>query len=367
MNNNHTRRVREDAELEKTYKSMTSKGKYAKPGRPTGSRTLMVIAICVAAVILVSCVLLVACGPMGVPDNAVLRQDITVAGVSVGGMTVKDAENAVAAATEGTYAVKDMVVTVSDTTVRISPATAGITFDVRAAVEAAYLYGQDHPDSDGIHEMDILPYLQVKEAAVREALAPFDEAYNVDASESRYEVLGDMPALTPPETEEDTEDEDALPDVTCQTLVLHKGTPKYFLDMDALYQQVLSAYNTNQFQVEAEPTLTDPDAMDLDAIHEQLHLDPVDAVMDPETFEVTPETYGYTFDLEAAKAAFRALAHGESTELEFTLVAPEVPAKELESLLFRDVLSSYTAYQSSSYARATNLNLACQAVNGTIL
>ena len=84
----------EEKELEKSYKKTV--GKYAKAAaKPKKQRNGWVIAIC----ILIPLLLLAACGYyfffMYEPDDGLILQNITVAGVDVGGMTPEQAYTAV--------------------------------------------------------------------------------------------------------------------------------------------------------------------------------------------------------------------------------------------------------------------------------
>ena len=58
---------------------------------------------------------------------------------------------------------------------------------------------------------------------------------------------------------------------------------------------------------------------------------------------------------------------GETLEIQLGYLTPALTKEAIESTLFQDVLGSYKAYQASSSNRATNLQLACRAVNGYIL
>ena len=96
---------------------------------------------------------------------------------------------------------------------------------------------------------------------------------------------------------------------------------------------------------------------------------PVDAVMDEKTFVVTPDVWGYGFDLEAAKAAVAELGFGESLTIHLARIEADQTAQEVGGHLFRDVLGeARTPYKGADdNDRNTNLALACAAINGVIL
>ena len=89
--------------------------------------------------------------------------------------------------------------------------------------------------------------------------------------------------------------------------------------------------------------------------------------MDPHSFEVTEAIYGYGFDLEAAQSIVDSAAFGQTLEIPFEKIQPEVLSESLSSVLFRDVLGTYTASSASDTNRDTNLALACKAIDGIVL
>lgn len=293
----------------------------------------------------------------GVDPDAIVPANIYVAGVDIGGMRVQDAISAVTLAAQN-YASKDMEISIYDSTVTVSAAGAAVTLDAEKAVHDAYRYGEKNVPTSR-YDADILPYFTINEEAVRAELALIGRDFNSAFKETSYEVIGDMPSLAPlAEGEEEPE---------CQVLQIVKGTSEYAFDVDAIYDAILNGYNTGNLHVTMPDEPKTPKELDLEALYEEYYIAPVDAVMDEKTFEVADESYGYAFDLDAAITAFNEAEEGQTVQIPFARIKPEVIATELRSLLFRDVLSSYTAYQASSSNRATNLRLACEAVNGTVL
>ena len=152
-------------------------------------------------------------------------------------------------------------------------------------------------------------------------------------------------------------------------LTITLGKPQYGLDTEILYQQVLEAYNSGIMTVEGTCSQLEPEMPDLDALYAQSYVAPVDAAMDPETFEITPETYGYHFDLEGAKASLAQSGYGQCLQFAFVKIPPAVTAQDLSSKLFCDVLgSAQTPYKGKdTNNRNTNLAIACEAINGLVL
>lgn len=299
-------------------------------------------------------------------DDGLILNNVTVAGVNLGGMTQEQAEQVLRAATKDTYSRQDMVIKLPGATITLTPAQTGAKLDVEAAAKAAYNYGRTGSRAErqkakqqsmtGPYHIALLPYMELDTAYIRQVIEEYCAGFNSVYSESSYTLQGDRPALGG-----DQFDADAA----CQTLLLDPGSPGQDLDMEALYDRVLDAYSFNTFVVEIDDSILGdmPVPLDLDAIFAEYHTDPVDAYFDTETKTVVPETYGYTFDLEYAKELLAAAEPGTVVRVPMEYVEPERIAADF----FADELSSYQTKHTNSENRNTNLRLACASINGMIL
>ena len=333
----------------------------------------------IALLIFFSILLVVMLGAVGFlglggfsPEDRVIYNNITFLDTNLGGMSKQEATAAIHQLTDSTYTQQDMVLNVNGTEIHITAAEVGAVLDVETLIEDAYSYGRTGSKANreairtaletNVYKLDITKYLTLNTEAIRAALDRNITLFQSTYIPSSADFQGDMPVL-------DAADENFDPEVEAQTLVLTFGNPGRNINVDQVYNQVLDAYHRNELLVVIDTTEEnqEPEALDLEAIFEEYCSEYVDAVMDPETFEVVPEIYGYTFDLEQAQADLAKATYGDVIEVPFQLVAPEVNAESLESLLFRDVLSTYSTKHTNNAARNNNLELACAAINGMIL
>lgn len=355
----------EDYDEEEEYES----GGNSRPKSKT--RKVLLISICaVTLLLLVAIIAGVVLFINANKDDGLILNNVTVAGINIGGMTPEEASAALHRATDLTYTSENMVIHLPDTILELSPQDTGAKLDVAAAVEAAYNYGRSgtaeenkQAKADSLtknHTIALLPYLELDQDYIRQVLDEYGEYFNSDFEQSSWTLEGDMPEL-------DGDKFDA--NAPCQTLVLNPGRPGRYVDIDKVYNDVLDAYSLNIFEVETDMTDEEqtPEALDLDAIFEMLCTDSVDAAMDMDTFEVTMEVYGYTFDLEQAKELLSQTEYGTTATIPMEYVVPKVLSADLEGKLFRDELASTQTPHTNDSNRNTNLQLACEAINGYIL
>ena len=303
-------------------------------------------------------------------DDGLILNNVTVAGVNIGGMTPEEAAAAIHRATDMTYTVESMVIYLPDTILELSPADTKAKLDVNAAVEAAYNYGRTgtaeenkKAKADSLvsnHTIALLPYLTLDTDYIRGVLEEYGASFNSIFEESSWTLDGNMPELNGDEFDEKTQP---------QTLVLKPGKPGRNVDIDDIYNDVLDAYSMNEFEVMTDMTDEEktPEELDLEEIFDMLHTEAMDASMDMDTFEVTMEVYGYTFDLEQAQKLLSETPYGETLEIPMAYIYPEVLSEDLEEKLFRDVLAEVSTPHTNDANRNTNLKLACEAINGYIL
>ncbi len=88
---------------------------------------------------------------------------------------------------------------------------------------------------------------------------------------------------------------------------------------------------------------------------------------DAATGEISEAIVGVSFDPAEAQRLLADAAPGEEITVSGEVDFPAVYKAELEPVLFRDVLASYTTRVSGTAARVSNVRLAAKAFNGTVL
>lgn len=286
-------------------------------------------------------------------DHRIL-ENVSIAGVNIGAMTKKEADAALEAQVNRCLATQDMVVSLPHGTIILPAEETGARLRTRAAVRAAYKLGRRTPKVD---TLDGANYLKLDKDYIRQQLSAYAAKYETTKTQYTYRMLGSQPPL---------EEENFDPSAACQILSITLGNPGFGLNMEDIYNRILTAYGQNQFQVtvdEIDPSAL-PDPVDLEGLQNRYFIAPVDAALDMENYCPIPGKYGYIFDLEKARAAIAAAQYGETVTIPMEYVEPEIQQTEV---YFRDVLAQCKTPHATNENRNENLRIACASLNGKIL
>ena len=369
----HTAKVTKASQAPKaaqTYKAAPA----AKPAKKKGGNKGKIAAITVATL-----VALVILGGLGyalmVHSSGDILPGVSVAGVDVGGMSREEAKAAVQQAVNATYGTETLTVTLPDRTLSFAPADTKASVDVDKAVEAAWNYGRDGgifqtlkqsltAATEVLHTVVMGSALSIDEEYIRSTIDATAAEVKSERKDSTYEVVESevaQPAEGGAEGETVTE---TIP----TEVIIHVGTSERSLDADGLYDAVMTAYMNNDFTpLEYSYEETRYTQVDLDALYKEMCTDMADAYYDKDKKEIVDEVEGYGFDLAAAKQKQDMAEEGTDLSITLSAVEPEVTRAKLEETLFHDVLGSSDTPYPYNPGRTTNLDLACKAIDGTIL
>lgn len=348
----YTKKTGEEAELEASYKNIAGKYSKKKSAAKIKKGRLAVIAISIL-------MLLVIVG-LGFyiykSDILNLNRSVDVktvmAGVDITGMSYNDAVSAVKKATDTTYSQISMIVSLGDEQITLTPELTNISFDAEGAVKAAC----KAKASEGTY-FNLLPYLNLNEKAIKSELSKLIGTVAQPMIPSAYEVTGEIPDLT---AEEEPE--------AGQIITITVGSPGVDVNLEDLYNEVIEAYCNNLFTVEHSAEYSEPTLPDLDGAIKTHSIEPINAEMDKETFEISDHKYGYTFDKDEILAALENAQYGQVMQFNFKRIRPETTHEDLAGTLFCDVLGEYTATNPSiPGGRDVNLKLSCEKINNIVL
>lgn len=352
-------------------RSMSAEQRAAATAARKKKEKITIITLCCVVAVLLIAVVAVIIGTLGSSnDNGLILNNVFAAGVDLSGMTPEQAKIALQNATQDTYTQLDMTVQVLDSTVTLSPVDTGAKLNVDAVVEAAYNFGRTGSRSERQQAKKLLEtstyaiplddYLTLDTGYIKEVVDKLGKNYSTTLTQTTFTIEGERPADAP------NPDKVNLNKVY-QTLYIKLGTAEYGFQTDRLYSQIIEAYNQNLFQVTGECSLITPDPIDCDAVFAEYCTAAVDASIDPETYVVTPEVYGYGIKLEELKTMVAEAKYGETLVIPMTYIEPDITSKVISEDLFKDTLSAFQTTVSANAAWNTNMELACEILNNYLI
>ena len=303
-------------------------------------------------------------------EDGRILDNVVVGGVNIGGLTKEDAANVIRLTIEPGLTGESMLIWLDNDALALSPEMTGIRLDVDELVEAAFNYGRTGTHMERTvaklqsktktHTIALLPYLRLNYTAIRSAVDNFCAGYSVEMVQPSVNISGQRPEYLP-----------EFPDmpVVHQVLTITMGTPESTLDANDLYYKILDAYSLFQMEFRYQlPVVVAPEKPNAQDIFNTYCISPVDADLDPKTYEVTPEVYGYGFNVYMLQQRIDRADYGETLEITLDFLLPDITAEALAGGLFQDELVCFTATSTETTAeRNQNLATACAAINGLVI
>lgn len=245
-----------------------------------------------------------------------------------------------------------------DKTLRLLPEDVGVKLDAAGAVEEAYRIGRGvgSKDNPSRVDVDVSKHLSINETYIRDALERALADTNQEGAEN-----------TVKKTKTTVTDKDGNPQEV-DAVEITVGSLTREIDIEKVYQEVVVAYMSADYELQYIYEETFPAPVDLDKLYKDCNCtEPVNAVIDEETYEVTEGKPGYGFRMIDAVIAFEKAKAGDTVTLPLMEIEPEITGDNLGGKLFADVLSYYDSPHVYNPTRTHNLELACQAIDGTIV
>lgn len=150
-------------------------------------------------------------------------------------------------------------------------------------------------------------------------------------------------------------------------LMIIKGQGSYSINRDKLVSLIVKQVEKGDYDTVIECPVESSD-VNLDEVYERVHSEPQNPTLDPDNnYDLVEAKDGVDFDLDSAKTSLTEAKDGDRVEIPLTYTPADMTTDEYKSLLFRDELSSYSTEVEGSDNRKTNVKLAAEYCDGTIL
>ena len=170
-----------------------------------------------------------------------------------------------------------------------------------------------------------------------------------------------------------------LPDTVIQSsyyiegnnLIITSGSEGHVVDIPQTIQNIKSAvsdFSCKDTPVEIAVKTEQPQAIDIEKIHNEIYKDPVDAYYTQNPFMVYPSENGVDFNISIDEAKAIIAEPKEEYTIPLKYTTPNVTTNMIGTEAFPDLLSTFsTNYSTRDTDRTTNLRLAANKINGTVL
>ena len=227
-------------------------------------------------------------------------------------------------------------------------------FDVESAVNAAYSVGKTkNIFKDGVKILDTMfsninidPVLNINENVLRERISGITAELPDTIIQSSYYIDGN-------------------------NLVITKGKKGYVVSESKMFNICRNEIQKLSFigkEINIEVEEQQPQEIDLNKIHEELYKEPVNAYYTTDPYTVHPSEDGIDFKIGMEEAENLLQQDQEEYVIPLKVTVPEVTTKMIGTEAFPDLISEFsTKYNQSQKDRTTNLKLAADKINGTVL
>lgn len=171
-----------------------------------------------------------------------------------------------------------------------------------------------------------------------------------------------------------------LPDAVVQSsyylenneLIITSGKEGNVVDAEKTIEAIknsISTFSALNAPIEIAVKTEQPDEINLEQIYNEVRKDPIDAYYTKDPFEIHPSENGVDFKISLEEA--KAMISSEKKEeyvIPLNIIRPNVTTNMIGTEAFPDMLSTFsTRYAASNRNRTTNLMLAANKINGTVL
>lgn len=286
-------------------------------------------------------------------NNTNIIDGVFIQGIDVSNLSVEDAKSKLSSIVNE-YISKEITLKYGDFSKTLVPSQFNVNFDVDSAVQTAYSIGR----SGNVFENNfaILNAL-LNSNNIGQNMEYDSELLDALLLELNNELPGRM--------------ENSGYYVDGTSLIIDSGKEGINVDTEILANRIAKALNdiNNQDIVIEIPVVNvAPSPIDLDAIYNEVHKDPVDAYYTTDPYVVHPSSTGLDFDISMDEAKEMLKTYQEEYTIPLKVTYPSVSTNDIGSEAFPDLLSSFrTSFTSSNSNRSTNIRLCSEKINGTVL
>ena len=285
--------------------------------------------------------------------NNKIANGVYIKGIDVSNLTKEEAKQKISQYINSSIP-EEIKLKHNDFETSISPSQLTIYFNTNQAIDIAYQIGKN--DNIFQNNLEILKALFFK--------IHIDPGFTINEEQLKHN-LQDISSKLP----------DRVIESSCyidgNNLIITKGCKGTIIKVEESANYIKNNINILNLQNGPLELITEtqsPTPINLDAIYNEIHKPPVDAYYTQNPYRVHPSENGLDFNISLEDAKKLLQEEKEEYIIPLKIVYPNITTNMIGTEAFPDLLSEFsTKYATSNRNRTTNLILAANKINGTVL
>lgn len=282
-----------------------------------------------------------------------IAHGISIKGIDISGLTKEEAKQKISTHISSSIP-EEIKLKHNDFETSLSTEQLSIYFNTDEAVEIAYQIGKNRNVFE--NNFIILKSLFSK--------TNIDPGFSID-EEQLKNSLQDISSKLP----------DKVIESSCyidgNNLIITKGHSGNVIKIEKSAKYIrsnINSLNIKDNQLELITEEQSPNQIDLDAIYNEIHKEPINAYYTQNPYRVIPSENGLDFGISLEEAKQLLQEEKDEYTIPLKVLYPDVTTNMIGTEAFPDLLSNFsTKYSASNRNRTTNLILAANKINGTVL
>lgn len=154
-------------------------------------------------------------------------------------------------------------------------------------------------------------------------------------------------------------------------LIISKGKDGLVIDKDKLknkFAYIVNNLNCADTQIDIPTKFKKTNTLDLNTVYNEVCKKPTDAYFTTEPYTIYPHSDGIDFAISMEEATKLFNTDENSCSIPLKVLSASVKVSDLGAEAFPDLLATYyTTYSTKNVNRSTNIRLASQKINGTVI
>lgn len=160
-------------------------------------------------------------------------------------------------------------------------------------------------------------------------------------------------------------------------LIVESGKDGIEIEKDKLKKQILDSISNRKLNnlsenysqvVMVSTKKAKASKIDIDKVYSEIHTEPQDAYFELDPYKIYPDVDGVDLQISLDEARNKITGNEERYEFDLKITKAQKTIKDLGTEAFPYVVSSFsTRYDASNTNRSTNLRIAAEKINGTVL